>query len=143
MDKGLEEFFQRIHPIDGKYCVYGDTDSVVGDSVITTNYGGIKIEDLFNDSDGEVEIRGKDNLIKHLPHGLKAASVNDNFCIEYNDVSYVMAHKVKKEMFKIKSGGKEVVITGDHSIMICRGERLISGTVHDLRKGDEIVMING
>lgn len=123
------------------YLIYGDTDSVVGDTIITLSDGYKKIEDLYNNTDGVLECRGNDNFVKRPYKEIMACSMNKNQEVEYKPINYIMAHKVNKRMFKVTVNGDSVVITEDHSIIILRNNEMISGSVRDIVHGDKIIKI--
>ena len=54
-----------------------------------------------------------------------------------------MRHKVNKHKYKIRTkSGKELIITGDHSIMVIRNNELISVKAKDINKEtDKIISI--
>lgn len=137
----IEETLQKLLPQEKPYIVYGDTDSVLGSTLVRTDDGEIKIEDLYDMLDGYIEERGEDNFIKHIQTPIKAASVSQQMQLEYNKINYVMKHKVKKRMYKIMCGGDEVTITEDHSMMVVRGGALTSIKPRELQKGDKLVKI--
>ena len=51
-----------------------------------------------------------------------------------------MKHKVKKEMFKIKVNGKEVICTEDHSVMVERNGEVIEVSPRDILSTDRLVI---
>lgn len=123
--------------------VYGDTDSVAGNTMIKTSRGDIKIEDLFNIIDGDMivdDILNK-NYVKQNNTDIKAYGVNSDKELVLEDIRYIMKHKVKKVMYKIKIKGKDVSVTADHSIMILRDDILISVKPTEIKKGDMIAYI--
>jgi len=137
----IEKALQGLLHQEKPYIVYGDTDSVLGSTLIKTNKGDIKIEDLFNTLNGEIEFRGKDNYILHVTDKISSASVSKNKELEYNQINYVMKHKVKKRMYKIKCNGDDVTITEDHSMMVIRDNKLIEIKPKDVLKTDKLVKI--
>lgn len=140
----IEEKLQNLNPSNVPYLVYGDTDSVVGDTYIRTDEGDIKIEDLFNMLDGYIEERNENNFIKHVHQNsntMKAASVNQQKQLQYNNINYVMKHKVKKRMFQVNCGGDSVTITEDHSMMVIRDNKLIETKPTELRPNDRLIKI--
>jgi len=139
--KYIEDELQKLLPQNKPYIIYGDTDSCVGSTLIKTNQGDIKIEDLFESLSGEIEIRDVNNFIKHVKTPIKAASVSNDLELQYNNINYVMKHKVQKRLFKIKHCGDEVIITEDHSIMVIRNGELIEIKPKNIKKTDKIVKI--
>lgn len=137
--KNIENKLQEILKSDKPYVTYGDTDSCVYDTEIQTDKGLMKIGDLYYNSDGkEIEYKpGK--FIKELKNS-KALSYNiENKQIELNSIIYVMKHKVKKRFYKIKCGNDEVVITGDHSVMVKRDEQVIEVKPSEIKKTDKLI----
>ncbi len=138
----IEDVLQDTHKSDKPYIVYGDTDSCTGDTLIETSKGKYKIEDLYNDITGDIEIRGKDNFIKHTTEHITTKSVNKSLNVDDKPITYIMRHKVNKRMFKIKCNDDEVIITEDHSIMVIRDNELIEVKATELIELDKLVKIN-
>lgn len=138
----IENKLQSMISSKTPYILYSDTDSCIGSTIIETNNGKIKIEDLYTSLSGLIEMRDENNFIKHVKTPIKAASVNSNKELEYNNINYVMKHKVKKRMFKIKCNGDEVVITEDHSLIVLRNETLIEIKPKDVQKNDKLLKIS-
>ena len=139
--KYIEKKLQGVLPSSKEYILYGDTDSCVGSTLIETNNGKIKIEDLYTSLSGIIEIKGENNYVKHIKTPIKAASVNNKKELEYNNIKYVMKHKVKKRMYKIKCSGDEVIITEDHSMIVLRDETLLEIKPKDVVKTDKLIKI--
>lgn len=137
----IEDKLQTLHNSNKPYIIYGDTDSCVGSTLVRTDIGDIKIEDLFDRLKGNIEFRGKDNFILHVTNNIKAASVSKNRELQYNNINYVMKHKVKKRMYKIKCNGDEVTITEDHSMIVFRNNELIEIKPKDIQKEDKLIKI--
>lgn len=138
----IENTLQNLKNSSKPYMLYSDTDSCVGSTIIETNNGKIKIEDLYTTLSGQIEVRSDLNFIKHVKTNIKAASVNTNKELEYNNIKYVMKHKVKKRMYKIKCNGDEVIITEDHSMIVLRNETLLEIKPKDILKTDKIIKIS-
>lgn len=127
---------------NNNYIIYQDTDSVIGSTIIRTSEGNFRIDDLYNKLNGNVEIRGEDNFIKHIDNIIFTPSVNTNLKIENKQIKYIMKHKVKKKMYKICINSKEVIVTEDHSVMVYRNNELISVKPYEILKTDEILFMN-
>lgn len=124
---------------DKDLVYYIDTDSVDGSSAIRTNIGEFKIEDLWKMSDEKHYHNGK--FIGILP-GMKTFSFNkEKGIIEERNINFIMKHKVRKKMYRIKSNGKYVDITEDHSIDVDRNGDIISISPKNLLKSDKIISI--
>lgn len=122
--------------------VGGDTDSVVGDTIINVNGKPITIADYYN-SIASNYIKCDDinkNYIKRVDNG-DVALAYDNGIVQ-NKIKHVMKHTVKKRMFKIKCNGKEVIMTEDHSIIVNRNGKNISVSPKDILKTDTLIIQN-
>ena len=137
----IENTLQKLLPQEKPYITYGDTDSCVGSTLIQTNLGKTKIEDLYNNLPGEIEERNSDNFIKHIKTDIKTPSISNSKELQFKNISYVMKHKVKKRMFKIKCQEDEVIITEDHSIVVLRDNKLIECKPNNLQTYDKIIKI--
>lgn len=122
--------------------VGGDTDSVVGDTIINVNGKPITIADYYN-SIASNYIKCDDinkNYIKRVDNG-DVALAYDNEVVQ-NKIKHVMKHTVKKRMYKIKCNGKEVIMTEDHSIIVNRNGKNISVSPKNILKGDRLICLN-
>lgn len=129
------------HKIYMDNIAQADTDSVAGESVINVNGTDIKIEDFFKKTNGNTEKNSKNNYTKHLTDDCYTLSLNkETGNIENKKIKYVMAHKVKKRMYKIKSEGQEVTVTEDHSVIIKRSKTYMDIKPNDIKKGDKILI---
>lgn len=122
-----------------------DTDSTIGSTILTTDIGKITIEDLYNRYTNESlemksAIEAKKDSIRKLTKNIKSASF-DGSNIVFNDINYIMKHKVNKRMYKIKSGEKSVVVTEDHSVIVIRNDEMISVKPKDILKSDKLIKI--
>lgn len=135
------DFKGEWKPLTQDVVILIDTDSVDGKTIIDTSIGNIKIEDLFNKCKSIKEYsNGK--FIGKLEN-ITSKSLNiKNHQIEDKNINYVMKHKVKKQMFKIKYKEKEIIITEDHSLMVNRNNEIIEISPKNLQKGDKIIIKN-
>lgn len=120
----------------------GDTDSVVGDTIINVNGKSITIADYYNSITPNY-IKCDDinkNYIKRVDNGDVALAYDTG--IVQNKIKHVMKHTVKKRMFKIKCNGKEVIMTEDHSIIVNRNGKNISVSPKNILKGDRLICLN-
>lgn len=136
----IRQKFQELIPWSEEYIVYGDTDSAVSTTLLITDKGDIKMSDIYNSTNTK-EIEYKPGKFFKEVNGVKALSVNKDFELEYKPIKYVMKHKVKKRLFKIKCNGNEVVITNDHSIMVKRDGKLIEVKPFEIKKTDKLILI--
>lgn len=137
--KAINKKLNEVNKTESQnFYIYSDTDSCIGTTLIRTSDGLVKIEDIFNNSNSKVELANNSEVKK--VENLKAYSVSKDLNLELNKIVYVMKHKVKKKMFKIKINDKEVEITEDHSIMVLRGNKLISIKPKDILKTDKLII---
>lgn len=123
--------------------VGGDTDSVVGDTIINVNGKPITIADYYNSITPNY-IKCDDinkNYIKRVDNGDVALAYDNNGIVQ-NKIKHVMKHTVKKRMYKIKCNGKEVIMTEDHSIIVNRDGKNISVSPKDILKIDTLIIQN-
>ena len=137
----IEKYLQSLKKWNKPYYIYSDTDSCVGDTLISTSLGKIKIEDLFEKS-GEIIKNENGSFVKRLDEKILAKSMNSDFEIQDKKIIYVMKHKVNKRMFKISVNDKSVIITEDHSVMINRNDNLISAKCTEILKTDKLISNN-
>ena len=137
----IEKYLQSLKNWNKPYYIYSDTDSCVGDTLISTSQGKIKIEDLFEKS-GEIIKNENGSFVKRLDEKILAKSMNSDFEIQDKKIIYVMKHKVNKRMFKISVNNKSVIITEDHSVMINRNDNLISAKCTEILKTDKLISNN-
>lgn len=119
------------------FVIYSDTDSCSGDTLIHVNGENIKIEDYFEKiNDGNVdESPDRDFTIPVSGDVIKCYDENTKSSVDM-PVNYVMRHKVKKRMYRIKIGDRHVDVTEDHSICVEREGRLISVKPLELKPTD-------
>ena len=137
----IEKYLQSLKKWNKPYYIYSDTDSCVGDTLISTSLGKIKIEDLF-ERPGEIVKNENGSFVKRLDEKILAKSINSNFEIQDKKIIYVMKHKVNKRMFKISVNDKSVIITEDHSVMIKRNDNLISVKPTEILETDDLISNN-
>ena len=137
----IEKYLQSLKKWNKPYYIYSDTDSCVGDTLISTSLGKIKIEDLFERA-GEIVKNENGSFVKRLDEKILAKSMNSDFEIQDKKIVYVMKHKVNKRMFKISVNDKSVIITEDHSVMINRNDNLISVKPTEILETDDLISNN-
>ena len=125
--------------------VYGDTDSCDSLSRVYINDEEDTIENWYK------KLYNKNNLVQNEPD--KETLITNNVStLTYDEktdkivsrsVKYIMRHKVSKAKWKLKTkSGKEVIVTGDHSLMVIRDNKLISVKAKDVNiKTDKILSI--
>lgn len=136
----LRERLQQLIPWDREYISYGDTDSCLGSTLIETTQGALKISEIYDNSEAD-EIEYSSGKFVREVKNLGALSVSETGTLEYKPIKYVMRHRVKKKLFKIKCSGREVTITGDHSVVVRRDGKLTEVKPAQIQKNDKLVVI--
>lgn len=125
---------------------YSDTDSVSSNSVLKIKdkslFREMHIEDLFN-------ILGKGGYDFKNANGSEFVYNTKDFKIlnyvngelKYVPVKWVMKHNVKKDKWKLKTkSGKEIIVTGDHSLIVIRDGKKIAIKVKDINKETDKIL---
>ena len=116
---------------------------MVFNTILKTSIGDISIGDLYDQyTDETLELKTNKDSVRTLTKLIKSASF-DGDKVVYNDIKYIMKHKVKKRMFRIKSKDNYVDVTEDHSVIINRNGKVMSIKPIDIIKGDKIIEIIG
>lgn len=123
------------------YVVSSDTDSSRYDTILVTDIGKIQIGELYDKYTNEsLELETNKNSVRTLTKPIKSASFDGNDIV-FNNISYIMKHKVKKRMYRIKVGNDHVDITEDHSLIVIRDGNMLSIKPIERLNGDKIVRI--
>lgn len=103
----------------GGVIIYGDTDSVTGDTIINTNLGNLSINELFLMSEPFLT---QDSKEIRLNDAIQVLSMNaDNISTSLKDIDYIHRHLIEKEMWEITDDdGNTIKLSDDHSVMIER-----------------------
>lgn len=124
----------------GDSIIYGDTDSVVGSTLIRTNRGDVTIEELFSSSqefwqDGDKEYAGDERLM--------VMSYNSVIKQPYfGHIEYVYRHKVSKDLYEVEDSlGNIVTVTEDHSVMVERGGSLVEVKPYQIESNDILISL--
>ena len=122
-------------------AVISDTDSVTGDVIVNTDrFGSLSLEELEVQAD-RFERRG-DKWFYFFDNNLKVTNYI-NGKIEYDEVEYLYAHDVDKDVYEIElEDGKTIKVTEDHSIMVLdeNGEPTIEKKPFELTE-DDVCMV--
>nr|AFN69891.1 DNA polymerase subunit [Aeromonas phage Aes123] len=142
IERKLNEYINKLIKTENvDYVCYIDTDSVVGDTIIDVSGKKMTIAEFY-DSTPDVFMRRNDEArdwVKRVG-GKTSLSVNTySGEVERKNINYIMKHTVKKRMFKIKAGGKEVIVTADHSVMVKRDGKIIDVKPTEMKQTDRVV----
>lgn len=134
------------HKIHGQSIqgVYGDTDSFIGDTIIETEFGRIKVEDLYRvyKSPGNTfKTAFGHDLIRVV--GLKVLSADLNTLVpDYAPVKHIIRHKTKKKKYRIVVEDKEIFMTEDEGMMVKRNGEFIRISPKEYQKNDLLLVKN-
>jgi DNA polymerase elongation subunit (family B) len=121
--------------------IYQDTDSCWGESIINTNVGDYKIEDLWGMSINKTEYKDE-KFFAELPELKTLCYDVENEKVVQRDIKYIMKHKVKKRMFRIElATGEHVNITEDHGVIVKRYNKYLTVKPSEIIEIDEIIKI--
>lgn len=128
--------------------VYGDTDSANSLTIMKLQRENMEIkmtiEDWFNENLDDIN----DFVIK-LPNGTELIPTNDKILnynkdgnLEYQKVNYIMRHKVTKPKWRLKTkSGKEIIVTGDHSMIVFRNGNKLTVKPNEILPTDKILVV--
>jgi hypothetical protein len=141
----LDEYVNRVYGIKETITKYGDTDSLVGDTIIQTNLGSLPIETLYENFKNSKKLYTfKGHEIIDVEHKrIKVPTYNsDKKTAVWGNVKNLIRHKVSKKKYKIVVGGNEVIMTEDHGCMVLREGKLIRISPADINiKTDKMVIL--
>lgn len=133
---------EDITPISEKepVTIYGDTDSVDGDTIIDIDGEKKPISQWYNDNicngSGGTTIKGHESVKTND----KILNYTDGK-LDYSNVKRIIRHKVSKEKWVLRTkSGKEVYCTADHSLMVYRDNNLIAVKPQDVLKTDKVLV---
>jgi DNA polymerase elongation subunit (family B) len=142
----LDDYAKRVYGVNESITKYGDTDSVVGETVIQTNIGSFPIEylyDNFKNSKKFYTFKGHEIIDIQDDHiKVPTFDTNTNKAV-WGDVKNMIRHKVSKKKYRIVVDGKEVIMTEDHGCMVLRDGDLIRIAPRDINIcTDEMITMN-
>lgn len=128
-----------------KGLVYGDTDSIVFDTIIDTNIGKIKIGELYEKYNNIQKLNSKfgHEIIDVTDKNLHSST----FCsktgkIIYGKIKNLIRHRVTKKKYLIEISGKSVIMTEDHGCMVMRDGKLIRVSPKEIKETDKMIIKN-
>lgn len=135
----INETVEGIYDHTGNAIVYGD--SITGDSIIRTSKGDMSIAELFTQCMNQYEAEGKeygtDDEIEVI--GFDSLDMEP---IQDAKINYVMRHKTSKQLYRVTTeNGKQITVTGDHSLMVDRDGYLIECKPNDIQEQDLIITV--
>jgi DNA polymerase elongation subunit (family B) len=140
MSAHLNEAICGEYDHTGDAIIYGDTDSVVGSTIIRTNKGDVQIGELFDScsefwEDGTKQYAGDDGLLVMSYHSERQEPY-------FGHVEYIYRHQVSKSLYEIEdANGNTITVTEDHSIMVERDGNLIEVKPTDINPTDILISL--
>jgi len=124
--------------------VYGDTDSVVGSTMVDIDGDNRTIEHHFEqlrDNNTGTLLQLPNNVELLLLDGLCESPCIADEGWDYAPVSAIYRHKTTKRLFKITtSSGKQVTVTEDHSVMVVdEFDKLVERKPTELNQEDRVI----
>jgi DNA polymerase elongation subunit (family B) len=130
--------------IENPVGIYIDTDSIVGDTVITTDFGKFKIEDLYKRS-LDLNLGNAGNTLsghESVYTDLKTLNWSYENELYYAPISRIIRHKVNKKKWKLTlKSGKEIIVTNDHSLIVFRDNIKLEVKPSEILKTDKILSV--
>lgn len=92
----------------------------------------------------ETDFKGNE-VIDLTNKGIKVLNHNSKDEVVYDDMNYLIRHKIQKDIYKIKDQfGNYVCITADHSLIVERDNTIISVKCTETKEGDLLISnVNG
>jgi DNA polymerase elongation subunit (family B) len=132
--------YENEYTIDNPAIIYSDTDSLIGETEVKTNYGTLRLDALFHACPIKTVKENGKQFGEGLP-GLKALTLSENNA-KYMNVRSVYRHKVSKARWRVTlEDGKTVEVTNDHSIMVEREGKLIEVKASEILQSDIFISI--
>lgn len=131
------------NPIQETVTVYGDTDSIHGDSLVNLPNGKISISELWN-SFSKIE----DVFIDSK--GIEIIKTPIFYTMNYNDVgslykakvSKIVRHRVSKAKWLLETAsGRKIIVTNDHSMIVFRDGNKYTVKPSEIQHGDRVLVL--
>lgn len=137
--------------VTGEYTVHGGAviygDSVTGDTMLTTSFGEMTIEEAFTKGINQMWLSADGTRQYTLPKGgMEVLTFNPEENETYmGAINYIYRHKTHKAKWKVTdSDGNSVIVTGDHSVMVEREYgQLVKVKPSDMVIGDKLISVRG
>lgn len=130
---GTIRLLESIRKTSPKTRFYNAGTSVSGDTKVL-----VKLNDNIQLVEIEKLIEGQNEKTNY--ENLMCLTVDDDYQVKWSNVKYVFKHK-SNNLYKVRgSGGLEITITGDHSVIVFNEQgNLIEKKVEDLTKNDQLI----
>ena len=113
-----DDFFDNPETQKLRSAVISDTDSVTGDSIVTTDIlGNLRIDELVKRA-SRVETKDKKEFYFFDKCPLSVTNYIDGE-VKMDEVEFIYSHDCDKDIYEIElEDGKTIKVTEDHSVMV-------------------------
>lgn len=109
-----------------------ESKNLKDDDSIIVNDSMIQIDDFYEEMSNHTEFVFTDDCVLNYDNG-----------VYYGNVKKIIRHKVSKDKWLLVSkNGNHIVCTSDHSLMICRGNKLLKVKPSGVELADKIISID-
>lgn len=133
----------EVKKVEEEAAIYTDTDSVASDTIICSKkFGNLTIAEYYelcekNGSAGET-LSGHESVNSGND---KILNWSENRGLYFAPVKRIIRHKVSKERWKLTTqSGKEVIVTGDHSLIVFRSGKQLEIKAKDINIETDLVL---
>lgn len=143
--KILDDYARRVYGVTESVTKYGDTDSLVGDTIIQTNITEtIAVRDLYE--------KFESNHTSFSQHGHEMIDVSNSGLsihtfrthdqkIVWGNVKHLVRHKVSKGKYQIVADKRSITMTEDHGCMVVRNGSLIRVAPLEINVKDDQMIV--
>ena len=142
---GISQY--KINKINDEAAVYTDTDSCHSSTIIrSSKYGSLSIEDWYNlnieNGSAGNTLAGHESV--HVDESDKVLNWTEVDLLHYSKVRRIIRHKVSKDCWKLISfSNKEIIVTGDHSLIVFRNNKQIEIKAKDINiETDKVLVVS-
>lgn len=144
MTAKINELVTGKYDYRGEVIIAGDTDSVTGDTLIETEDGKITIQEFYQSLPGVEfsEVSGFNDEKKVPLVEYEVLSYDEKNKQEiFRPLKRIHRHRVNKSKWKlVTESGKEIIVTGDHSLIVERSGKLIEIKPSDINKETDLII---
>lgn len=152
MVRYVNQYMNNLQNTDNEeFIIAGDTDSVSKDSIVTCD--GKTAEELFNKYKDKIIINvlASNKDLNYWPEVIDFIEHEKTMNEQFNEYTYtlngksriknIQRHKVNKPQFKITIDDEiELKLTGDHSVMVCRNNKIIECKPSEILPSDYLLI---
>ena len=131
-----------VKRVEKPVVLYIDTDSVAGDTTITTDRGDLTIEELYDICSTENKQSRTRSGKDFVTTNIKTLNEKSGELI-YSNIKRLIRHSVSKSKWRLNTiSGREIFVTNDHSLIVVRGGKKMEIKPIDVIDGDEVICVD-